>query len=394
MRRPMFLALAVLVPALVLASGERAGAGVITFESVPGVTGMAFLDGMPVPLDARLGAQLQLSDGVSFSSIAGSSIVGYVALVNLGSGHATSGVNGIGGVDAANTLRYNSPVMITFTLPGDPSTPAITNFVSIRGDQFAVVGGSATMEAFDVNGLSLGSVTAADVAGGLTLSLTMPNIHSILLTQAPGSLIAFDDLTFNPLSSHVGQAPTANAGPDQSIHAGQLVTLDGTGSFDDNTATENLIFAWTLTSKPDGSSATFTLDVPGSYTATLTVNDPFGGVATDSVVVSVVTGAQFAENEAVKALNLIGALRPEQVTSRGNRNALQEYLTQAIAFLQAGEFDQSRKKLTKALERTDGCALEGTPDGNGPGRDWVTDCAAQAKLYDLLTAALDALAEK
>ena len=498
MRRPMFLALAVLVPALVLASGERAGAGVITFESVPGVTGMAFLDGMPVPLDARLGAQLQLSDGVSFSSIAGSSIVGYVALVNLGSGHATSGVNGIGGVDAANTLRYNSPVMITFTLPGDPSTPAITNFVSIRGDQFAVVGGSATMEAFDVNGLSLGSVTAADVMGGLTLSLTMPNIHSILLTQAPGSLIAFDDLTFNPLSSPVGQAPTANAGPDQSIHAGQLVTLDGTGSFDDNTATENLIFAWTLTSKPDGSSATlsgantsrpsfvadlpgvyaaslivtdvdglssapdtvvvssstnsapvadagpdqgtfvgnavsldgsksqdpdsdtlrfswtlatpvgskaalagattasptFTPDVPGSYTATLTVNDPFGGVATDSVVVSVVTGAQFAENEAVKALNLIGALRPEQVTSRGNRNALQEYLTQAIAFLQAGEFDQARKKLTKALERTDGCALEGTPDGNGPGRDWVTDCAAQAKLYALLTAALDALEEK
>src|SRR5206468_12836379 len=83
-------------------------------------------------------------------------------------------------------------------------------------------------------------------------------------------------------------------------------------------------------------SPTFTPDVPGSYTATLTVNDPFGGVTTASVVVSVVTGAQFAENEAVKALNLIGALRPEQVTSRGNRNALQEYLTQAIAFLQAG----------------------------------------------------------
>src|SRR5439155_620041 len=83
--------------------------------------GGAFLDGMPVPLDARLGAQLQRSDGVSFSSIAGSSIVGYVALVNLGSGHATSGVNGIGGVDAADTLRYNSSILITFTLPGDPS---------------------------------------------------------------------------------------------------------------------------------------------------------------------------------------------------------------------------------------------------------------------------------
>src|SRR5437016_9782640 len=168
---------------------------------------VAFLDGMPVPLDARLGTQLQLSDGVSFSSIAGSSIVGYVALVNLGSGHATSGVNGIGGVDAANTLRYNSSILITFTLPGDPSSPAITNFVSIRGDQFAVVGGSATMEAFDVNGLSLGSVTAADVAGGLTLSLTVPHIHSILLPQAPRSLIAFHHLSFNPHFSQVVQPP-------------------------------------------------------------------------------------------------------------------------------------------------------------------------------------------
>src|SRR3989454_10327603 len=224
MRRHVFLALAVLVPAIVLASGERAGAGVITFESVPGVTAMAqFFDGTPVPLDARLGAQPQLSDGVSFSSIAGSSIVGYVALVNLGSGHATSGVNGIGGVDATNTLRYNSSILITFTLPGDPSSPAITNFVSIRGDQFAVVGGSATMEAFDVNGLSLGSVTAADVMGGLTLSLPIPDIHSILITQATGSLIAFDDLTFNPLSSPQGQAPSAHAGPVQSLPPGQLV---------------------------------------------------------------------------------------------------------------------------------------------------------------------------
>src|SRR3989475_11638918 len=204
MRRPMFLALAVLVPAWVRASGERAGAGVLTFEGVPGVTGMAFLDGMPVPLDARLGTQLQLSDGVSFSSIAGSSIVGYVALVNLGSGHATSGVNGIGGVDAANTLRYNSSILITFTLPGDPSTPAITNFVSIRGDQFAVVGGSATMEAFDVNGLSLGSVTAADVAGGPTLSPPLPNIHSLLLTPAPAPPLPFFDPTLNPLSSPLG----------------------------------------------------------------------------------------------------------------------------------------------------------------------------------------------
>jgi len=490
MTRNRFLALAVMVPAIVLASGERAGADVITFETVPGLTAMGFLDGTPVLSDARLSSQLQLSQGVSFSSIPG-----YVALVNLGIGHATSGLNGIGGVNAANSLNYNSRVVITFTLPGDPSTPAITDFVSIRGDNFPA-GGSATMEAFDVNGVLLGSVTASDEVGttrGLTLSLSIPNIHSIRLTQTQSD-IAFDDLRFNPLTTHVLQAPIANAGADQSIHAGQLVTLDGSGSFDDNTPTDKLVFRWTLTSKPEGSSATlsradiprpsfvadlpggysatltvtdadglssapdtvvassqnaapvadagsdrgtfvgdvvtlngsksqdpdrdplefswtlatparsaavltaattefpsFIPDVPGRYTATLTVKDPFGGVANDSVDVSVITGAEFAENQVVRALNFVGELGSEHVTTRGNQNALQEFLTQVIAALQDGDLDEARKKLTRTIERTDGCALEKIPDGNGHGRDWVTDCAAQAPLYAMLTAALDAL---
>ena len=496
MTRNMFLALAVMVPALVLASGERAGADVVSFEDLPGMMGMGFLDGTPVPSDARLSSQLQLSRGVSFSSIAG-----YVALVNLGIGHATSGLNGIGGVNAANNLNYNSPVIITFTVPGDPSTPAVTDFVSIRGDNFPAgisgcppaVGGCAMMEAFDINGVLLGEKVAVPDEPGLTLSVSIPGIHSIRLTQTRSD-IAFDDLRFNPLTTHVLQAPIANAGADQSIHVGQLVTLDGSGSFDDNTPTDKLVFRWTLTSKPEGSSATlsradiprpsfvadlpggysatltvtdadglssapdtvvassqnaapvadagsdrgtfvgdvvtlngsksqdpdrdplqfswtlatparsaavltaattefpsFIPDVPGRYTATLTVKDPFGGVANDSVDVSVITGAEFAENQVVRALNFVGELGSEHVTTRGNQNALQEFLTQVIAALQDGDLDEARKKLTRTIERTDGCALEKIPDGNGHGRDWVTDCAAQAPLYAMLTAALDAL---
>ena len=41
--------------------------------------------------------------------------------------------------------------------------------------------------------------------------------------------------------------------------------------------------------------------------------------------------------------------------------------------------------------RTDGCALRGIPDGNGQGRDWITDCVAQMEIYDCLTAAAEAL---
>jgi hypothetical protein len=288
--------------------------------------------------------------------------------------------------------------------------------------------------------------------------------------------------------------PTANAGADQSIHAGQVVTLDGSGSFDDDTATEDLVFAWTLSSKPEDSSATlmdadtpspwfladmageyvvslvvtdalrqsstpdtvvvsslnaapvadggadegtfvgqtvslngaashdpdgdaltfswalgspagstaalagestafptFIPDVPGSYTVTLTVNDAFGGVGTDSVAVAVITAEDYAQNLVVSALNLVGALQPWQVTTKGNQKALQNFLSQAIAALQAGDLEEAGLKITQAIERTDGCVLRGSPDGNGPGRDWVTDCDAQAAVYDCLTAALAAL---
>ena len=49
------------------------------------------------------------------------------------------------------------------------------------------------------------------------------------------------------------------------------------------------------------------------------------------------------------------------------------------------------RHVEKALARTDGCALNGAPDGNGPGRDWITDCAEQLAVYASLSEALDAL---
>ena len=91
--------------------------------------------------------------------------------------------------------------------------------------------------------------------------------------------------------------PTADAGDDQTVRKlGETVTLDGTGSFDDNTATAGLQYAWQLT-KPAGSNAalagantatpTFVADVSGTFTASLVVTDSIGQMsAADEVVVS------------------------------------------------------------------------------------------------------------
>ena len=90
-------------------------------------------------------------------------------------------------------------------------------------------------------------------------------------------------------------APVANAGPNQSVIVGTLVKLDGSGSSDaDNDPITT--YAWSLTSRPNGSTATlssantvaptFTADVAGAYVAQLIVSDKFASSNPATVMVT------------------------------------------------------------------------------------------------------------
>jgi len=91
----------------------------------------------------------------------------------------------------------------------------------------------------------------------------------------------------------LNQAPIASAGGNQTIDVNHLVTLHGSAS--DNEG-DRLTYSWAL-NKPNGSSAslssssaqspTFTPDVVGTYTATLTVNDAYHSSVPKSAVVTV-----------------------------------------------------------------------------------------------------------
>jgi hypothetical protein len=94
-----------------------------------------------------------------------------------------------------------------------------------------------------------------------------------------------------------GNAPVANAGPDQTVVAGDPVTLDASGS---TSRIGGLVtYEWTLTAKPADSAATltgantvrptFTADVPGSYTASLVVVDQ-RGVRSSPDTVTIICG--------------------------------------------------------------------------------------------------------
>lgn len=98
-------------------------------------------------------------------------------------------------------------------------------------------------------------------------------------------------------SGPTNESPVADAGENQSIHVGQNVVLNGSGSHDDSTATEDLEYAWSFSSRPVESAAvladadliapSFIADLTGDYVISLTVTDE-GGLSSspDEVTVS------------------------------------------------------------------------------------------------------------
>lgn len=93
-------------------------------------------------------------------------------------------------------------------------------------------------------------------------------------------------------------APIADAGDDQSALVNEIVTLDGSESYDAENSI--LTYSWTLTNKPIGSTAeieqqtsaiiSFTADMVGIYTVELVVNDGKKDSISDKVIITVSSG--------------------------------------------------------------------------------------------------------
>ena len=195
-------------------------------------------------------------------------------------------------------------------------------------------------------------------------------------------------------------APTAAAGDDQLVVVGNLVSLDGSGSSDPEM--DALTYSWNIVSAPgsipalDDANSTMPSFTPvdeGVYVLSLDVSDFLGSGTPDTVEIMVTSASGFAENRILGACEIVESLSPGQVTTKGNQNAFCNFLGKAIKELQKSPPNTAKaiEFLEKAIERTDGCVLRMSPDGNGGGRDWITDCAVQLEAYQLLNDALSAL---
>jgi hypothetical protein len=209
-----------------------------------------------------------------------------------------------------------------------------------------------------------------------------------------------DGLSSVPSQVIIGEnlPPTANVGRDQLVIANHPVVLDGSASDPDG---DSITYNWHFTSEPIGSVAqfappnssntTFVPDLPGVYVATLTPSDFLGAGTSASATITVTTAAVYAEIQSQAAAAQIRDLPSGAVTTRGNQNALIQLLSNVVVALQSGDVPGAQHHLEQAIARTDGCALQGAPDGNGPGRDWITSCEAQEQIYPQLIVALAAL---
>ena len=125
---------------------------------------------------------------------------------------------------------------------------------------------------------SASSAALSGSSGVLTsFVVDVPGTYVVTLTVSNGAAADSTTVTISTVNS----PPVANAGPNQTVAVGALVTLNGSGSSDVDG--DPLTYFWSLIAEPAGSSAelssarnpspTFVADKAGSYVAQLVVND-------------------------------------------------------------------------------------------------------------------------
>ena len=122
----------------------------------------------------------------------------------------------------------------------------------------------------------------ADVAGSYVAALVVNNGRD---DSAPATVT---------VTAATNAAPVGDAGSAASVLTGARVVLDGSRSYDPNG--DPIAFAWTLTTRPPGSTAalagaagarpSFVADVAGTYVATLVVSDGRSSAAPATVVIT------------------------------------------------------------------------------------------------------------
>ncbi len=176
----------------------------------------------------------------------------------------------------------------------------------------------------------------------LTANATL--VFSLIVTDARNAASAPDTVTVT-VTAGANEAPTADAGDDQTVAEGATVTLDGSGSSDPED--EALSYAWTQTSGE-------TVTLSGATTAAPTFTAPEQLTADEQLVFSlIVTDARNAASTADTVTITVTAGANEAPTADAGQN--QTVAEGAAVTLDgSGSSDPEEEALTYAWTQTSG----------------------------------------
>jgi hypothetical protein len=180
---------------------------------------------------------------------------------------------------------------------------------------------------------------ATDAAGNVFV--TSHNTHSVFkITLAPPNA-----------------TPIADAGPDQTVTALQMVQLDGSGSFDPDS--DPITYHWNIVTAPVGSGSvlsdnaavdpSFSPDLAGFYEIELVVNDGLVDSAPDTVMVM----AQSAEESTDEVGEEIEELVVAGDLNAGQGNALVSSLDAALSSLASGDTAAAIEELNAFINKVE-----------------------------------------
>ncbi|KAB2967585.1 MAG: hypothetical protein F9K18_04110, partial [Thermoanaerobaculia bacterium] len=199
-----------------------------------------------------------------------------------------------GAVDSApDTVAVETANSAPIANAGHDQSAFVGDTVQLDGSGSSDVDGDALTFFWSLAGTPPGSTATLDdpLAVRPAFVVDLPGTYVAQLVVNDGTVDSAPDTAVVETEN---SPPVANAGPDQTVLVGDLVLLDGSGSYDADG--DALAFAWSLLSAPAGSVATlndpdtvlptFTADRAGTYLIQLVVWDGFVESAPDSVVVS------------------------------------------------------------------------------------------------------------
>ena len=223
----------------------------------------------------------------------------------------------------------NATVDITVNEVNDPPTADAGPDQAVAKNDTVTLDGSGSSDPENDDLTYSWSLTSVPGGSGAVLSSTTaesPTFVADLEGDYVAELVVNDGTSDSAADSVTittsNTAPTADAGPDQSVAKNDTVTLDGSGSSDPDG--DGLTYSWTLTSVPSGSGAalsdpaavgpTFVADVDGDYVAELIVNDGTEDSGADTVTITATNTAPVADDQSVTT----GEDTPVDITLTGS----------------------------------------------------------------------------